>query len=62
MGLQACPLPTAILSNQTGYASYFFDDYTEHMEAYMLEWKKEAFSRTASIPVSWQERRRQINF
>lgn len=43
MGLQACPLPTAILSNQTGYASYFFDDYTEHMEAYMLEWKKRGF-------------------
>ena len=23
MGVQACPLPTAILSNQTGYGSYF---------------------------------------
>ena len=43
MGLQACPLPTAVLSNQTGYDSYFCDDYTEHMEAYMLEWKKRGF-------------------
>jgi pyridoxine kinase len=43
MGLQACPLPTAVLSNQTGYDSCFCDDYTEHMEAYMLEWKKRGF-------------------
>lgn len=43
MGVQACPLPTAILSNQTGYASYFWDDYTEHMEAIMQEWKKRDF-------------------
>ena len=28
MGVQACPLPTAVLSNQTGYESYFCDDYT----------------------------------
>ena len=43
MGVQACPLPTAILSNQTGYASYFWDDYTEHMESIMKEWKKRNF-------------------
>ena len=35
MGVQACPLPTAILSNQTGYASYYCDDYTQHMDAIM---------------------------
>lgn len=43
MGVQACPLPTAILSNQTGYGSYFWDDYTEHMEQIMDEWKKTGF-------------------
>ena len=43
MGLQACPLPTAVLSNQTGYDSYFCDDYTDRMETYMLEWKKRGF-------------------
>lgn len=43
MGVQACPLPTAILSNQTGYDSYFWDDYTKHMDAIMQEWKKRAF-------------------
>lgn len=40
MGVQACPFPTAILSNQTGYASCFRDDYTDRMDAYMAEWKK----------------------
>lgn len=40
MGVQACPLPTAILSNQTGYESYFYDDYTDHIDAYAEEWEK----------------------
>lgn len=40
MGVQACPLPTAILSNQTGYESYYYDDYTKHMDAYTDEWSK----------------------
>lgn len=40
MGVQACPVPTAILSNQTGYASWFWDDYTDRLDAYMEEWKK----------------------
>lgn len=40
MGVQACPLPTAILSNQTGYESYYYDDYTDHIDAYTEEWKK----------------------
>ena len=29
MGLQACPMPTAVLSAQTGFESYFYDDYTQ---------------------------------
>lgn len=40
MGVQPCPLPTAILSAQTGYPSYFYDDYTNRMDAIMEEWKK----------------------
>lgn len=43
MGVQACPLPTAVLSNQTGFESYFCDDYTDRMGAYMEEWKKRDF-------------------
>ena len=26
MGVQPCPLPTAVLSAQTGYPSYFYED------------------------------------
>ena len=40
MKIQCCPLPTAIFSNHTGFKSFFYTDYTEHMNAYMDEWKK----------------------
>lgn len=40
MGVQACPLPTAILTAQTGYPSYYCDDYTDKMEHYRAEWEK----------------------
>ena len=38
--VQCCPLPTAVLSNHTGFPSYFIDDYTKHFEEYAAEWKK----------------------
>ncbi len=38
--VQCCPLPTAILSNHTGFDSFYFDDYTERMVPYMNEWEK----------------------
>lgn len=40
MGVQPCPLPTAVLSAQTGYPSYYCDDYTEKMEHFREEWEK----------------------
>ena len=40
MGVQPCPLPTAVLSAQTGFASYYCDDYTEKMEHFRQEWEK----------------------
>ncbi len=40
MGIQPCPLPTAILTAQTGYPSYYIDDYTEKMDIYRTEWQK----------------------
>lgn len=40
MGIQCCPVPTSIFSNHTAYDSFFFQDYTEYMEAYTAEWKK----------------------
>ena len=50
MGVQACPLPTAILSNQTGYGSYFWDDYTDRMELIMVPvFASVCYPRTWSI-------------
>lgn len=40
MKIQCCPLPTAIFSNHTGFPSYVWTDYTDHMEAYAGEWEK----------------------
>lgn len=40
LGLECCPLPTAVLSNQTGYDSFFCADFTGQMEAYIAEWRK----------------------
>lgn len=40
MGVQPCPLPTAVLSAQTGYPSYYLEDFTDKMEAIRLEWEK----------------------
>ena len=40
LGIQACPLPTAILSAQTGFDSYFYDDYTAKMNPITDEWGK----------------------
>ncbi|MBR6825440.1 MAG: pyridoxamine kinase [Oscillospiraceae bacterium] len=40
MGLQCCPLPTAVFSNHTGYDSFYYTDFTSHMEAYKKEWEK----------------------
>lgn len=40
MGVQACPVPTAVLTNQTGYDSYYCDDYTDKIDYYTEEWQK----------------------
>ena len=38
MGIQCCPVPTAILSNHTEFPVYFFDDYTSKMRDYIGKW------------------------
>ena len=40
MGIQACPLPTAVLTAQTGFASYYCDDFTDRMDNFTEEWQK----------------------
>lgn len=40
LGVQCCPLVTAVLSNQTGYPSYHCTDMTDELEASLSEWRK----------------------
>ena len=40
MQLQVCPLPTAVLSTQTGFENFHFVDLTEHMSPIIEHWKK----------------------
>lgn len=44
MKVQCCVVPTSIFSNHTGFPSFFFDDYTDRMQAYISEWKKLAIT------------------
>ena len=39
LGVQCCPLPTAVFSNHTGFPRFYFKDCTESMAPYMAEWK-----------------------
>jgi pyridoxine kinase len=40
MGIQCCPMPTAIFSNHTAYPEYSFFDYTSQLTGYMESWEK----------------------
>ena len=39
LGIQTCPVPTAILSNHTAYDNFYFEDYTDRMKAYYEKWE-----------------------
>lgn len=41
MGIQCCPIPTAVLSAQTGYPSYYFKDLTGIIPEYLREWNNQ---------------------
>lgn len=38
--VQCCPVPTSIFSNHTGFDSFYYTDFTAHMDAYIEEWVK----------------------
>ena len=40
MGIQTCPIPTAVLSCHTEYPDYYFRDFTDSMPAYIQSWEK----------------------
>ena len=50
MGLQACPLPTAVLTAQTGFEQYYCDDFTDRMGKFTEQWSlsKEQFDGICS--------------
>lgn len=39
MGIQPCPMPTAVLTNQTGYPSFYCNDCTDSLDNYKAQWK-----------------------
>lgn len=43
MGIEVCPLPTAILSNHTAFSSFSFLDLTDKIPEILNEWKKQGF-------------------
>lgn len=40
MGIQACPVPTAIFSNHMAFPTWHKYDYTPHMEDYLAAWEQ----------------------
>ena len=49
MRVQACPLPTAILSVHTGFPQHYLDDYTARMRPYMENWAANGLSFDAVL-------------
>lgn len=43
MGIEVCPLPTAILSNHAAFSSFSFLDLTDKIPEILNEWKKQGF-------------------
>ena len=41
IGHECCPVPTAILSNQTGFDRFYSVDFTNHLTPFIDEWKKQ---------------------
>lgn len=38
-GVQACPVPTAVLSKHTGFKEFYFHDLTDSLPPYLENWK-----------------------
>lgn len=40
MGVQACPVPTSVFSNHTGFPAFFCQDFTAQMPGYLGQWQQ----------------------
>ena len=49
MGIQACPMPTAVLTSQTGFESFYCNDCTDKLDYYTSEWKKLGFQPDGTL-------------
>ncbi len=47
MGIQVCPFPTALFSNNLTYGTFTFSDFTPHMKEFMDTWQSLDFSYDA---------------
>ena len=47
MGIQVCPFPTAMFSNNLTYGNYTFSDFTPHMNGFMDKWQELGLSYDA---------------
>ncbi len=61
MKVQCCAVPTAIFTNHTGYPSFKWTDYTDHMDDYIEEWLKLGLEFNA-IQTGFLGSERQIDF
>ena len=61
MKIQCCPVPTAIFTNHTGYPSYAWTDYTDHLDDFIREWRKLGL-RFDAIATGFLGSARQIDF
>lgn len=46
-GIQVCPFPTALFSNNLTYGDFTFSDFTPHMKGFMDKWQQLGFSYDA---------------
>ncbi len=44
MQVQACPVPTSVLSNHLAFPTCYFDDYTDRMPEYLHAWETQQFT------------------
>ena len=62
MGVQAVPLPTAILTAQTGYPSFYCEDLTSKMDFFVAEWRKLGTTFDGIQPALSQEKSKLIRY
>ena len=59
--VQCCSVPTAIFTNHTGYPSFAWTDYTDHLDDYIREWQK-LYLRFDAIATGFLGSHRQVDF